>query len=442
MNEREFLKKLNSKVNEDGDLTPAIVEELLSEGHNLTVRGRIQRLRTFLFGNWGKSAGKIIEDNFETILDKTCDFQLNGLLRGLMKDWQTSELVKEKFDMVIKRFRPSQEGENLAAASLNFERLEFFRMCKENFTYGDDLIAKHIDAIIEGGVSIEELPELKLSEEINRKLNAKLESQKQEVARQMLNNIPFGEKSVAERQQLIVDYIPVITRIIEELLKDQNVEMVDIEPVRKGAYSKVYQIGDKVLKIGLPRGTYNIPNHPRILQPLTRTNLIDERDGNKPFACIEVSDRVDRLHGEDDLQVEKLYRVYKELRDDGIIWTDAKFANIGKLRRRNKPKLNGEEMNVDPVAVGMDKEAGGRALEAGDWVILDTDFIFRQEDSEILWTYGHYVHSQDFEKRWQQEKQGQIVAEYQKNEIVARGEHTKSYELRSWEKGKKKEEER
>lgn len=445
MNEREFLKKLNSKANKDRDLTPAIVEELLSEGQALTVRGRLNILSRFLLGNWKKSVSEIIEDNFETILDRTDYSKLNVLLESLMKNWQTSEIVKQKFDAVIKRYSPVGEGEqeyNDAVMSEN-KRAEFYDMCRKVYTYADDLLIRHMDTIIQGGVTIEELKYLKgLSQETDEKLNTKLESQKQEVAKEMLDSkISLYGRSKEERQQLIVDYIPVITRIIEELLTDQNVRMVDIEQTGTGAYSKVYAMREKVLKIGKPRETYNIPNHPRILQPLTRTNLIDERDDNEVFACIEISERVDELSKED-LQVEKLYQLYKELREAGIIWLDARFSNVGKLRRKNIPKLNGEEMNVDPVAVGVDKEVKERILEAGDWVIIDTDFIYREGDNSIDWKMIKNSYSEGFERRWLQEKQGEVIAEYQKDEKdIAKEEYTKSYESRSWEKGKKREEE-
>lgn len=431
-------------MNEDGDLTPAIVEELLSEGQALTVRGRLQRLRTFLFGNWGKSAGKIIEDNFETILDKTDYFQLNVLLGRLMNNWQTSEIVKEKFEAVIRRYNLAQDGriEYSVADVLSFVKIEFYEMCRKTYTYADNLLAKHMDTIIQGGVTIEELKYLRgLSEDTDEKLNARLESQKQEVAREMLSSISFKGKSEEEKQQLISDYIPTVTRIIEELLTEQNARMIDIERIGRGGYSRAYQIGEKVLKIGRTRETYQIPNHPRILQPLTRTNLIDERNGNKPFACIEISDRVDELSNEE-RHLEELYQVYKELREAGIIWTDAKYSNVGKLRRPNMPSLNGEKMNVDPVAVGMDKEVNGDILQEGEWVILDTDFIYREGDSQIERSYGDAVHSEDFERRWLQEKQGKVIEQYQKSGVDRnKEEHTKSYELRSWEKGKKKEEE-
>lgn len=458
MKQREFLKKLNSETNKDGKSTPEIVEELLSEGQALVVKKRFKILPMFFKK---KSASQIIEDNFETILDRTDYSKLNVLLESLMKNWQTSEIVKQKFDAVIKRYSSVGEGEqeyNDVVMSEN-KRAEFYDMCRKVYTYADDLLIRHMDTIIQGGVTIEELKYLKgLSQETDEKLNAKLESQKQEVAREIIGSIFIAltqesekeiQRSEAEKQQLITDYLPTVMRLIEELLVDQNTRMVDIERIGRGGYSRVYQIREKVLKIGRARETYKIPNHPRILQPLTRTNLIDERHDNEIFGCIEISDVTDRLceNKEQELAlerdaeaVEKLYQVYQELRNDGIVWTDVRFSNIGKLRKRNVPKLNGEEMDVDPEAVGMDKEANGRVLEVGEWVIIDTDYIYRQEDEKSI-AYSEHSYFREFEKRWQQEQQGKIARKYHSIEgIENKGSSTKRYETKKWEKSQEEEE--
>lgn len=439
MNERKFLKEINSKANEDRDLTPNMVEELLSQGQALIVKKRFNILSLFFKR---KSASQIIADNFATILDRTDYFQLNKLLEILMQNSQTSEIVKEKFDTVIKKFYSTQDvkPEYRDAVLLGAERLKFYRMCKKTYTYANDLIKAHMDIITQGEVTIEELQELKLSEEANEKLNAKLETQKQEIAREMLSSIPLEKKTIKQRQQLISDYIPTIDRIIYELQREQNARMVDIERIGRGGYSKVYQIGEKVLKIGKPRETYKIPNHPRILQPLTRTNLIDERDNNKIFGCIEVSDRVDLLCSSKEQEqeladneeaVEKLYQIYKELSDDGIIWTDVRFANVGKLRKRNVPKLDGEEMDVDPEAVGMDKSVKGKVLEVGEWVIIDTDYIWREDDDKSM-AYSKKSYFKEFKRRWYQEKQGKIGEKFKRRENDRDQEgYTRRYELGS-----------
>jgi len=218
--------------------------------------------------------------------------------------------------------------------------------------------------------------------------------------------------------------------LIGELLVDQNARMLDLQWRSNGAYSHVYQIKDKVLKIGSPRETYEIPYHPRILQPLTRTNLIDEKNGNQIFACIEIADNVETLckdknqameMGKDKEKVEKLYQIYKELREDGIIWTDARFANVGILKRPNIPTLNGEEIDVDPQAIGMLGKTKGKVLGAGEWVIIDTDFLYR-ENNFCAFTDSYSI---EFEKRWQQERQEKIAKQEVKDKKSRRIEGTK-----------------
>lgn len=437
MNERKFLREIKQKGNEDGEFTPSIVDELLQQGRGLQIAKKDNIFVRLLKVKTTKTTRQIIEDNIEFILERTANNQLVGLINVLMYADETADVVKEKFDVIIKRFQEKRTTADDIIV-LNYAEHEFL----EKFKTSKSLLIDYMDVILQGEITVEDIEILKgLSAETDEKLNAKLESQKQIIARKMLEGISLSGRSEEERQKLIADYTPVITRMIEELLVDQNVRMIDIEQKGIGGYSKTYHIGEKVLKIGRPRETYKIPNHPRILQPLTRTNLLDERNGNKPFACIEISDRVDELSDEE-RHLEELYQVYKELREAGIIWTDAKYSNVGKLRSPNVPNLNGEKIDVDPVAVGMDQEAKETILQEGEWVILDTDFIYREGDSQIKKSYGDAVHSEDFERRWLQEKQGKVIVEYQKDEKgIDKEEYTKSYELRSWKKGKKREEE-
>ena len=190
--------------------------------------------------------------------------------------------------------------------------------------------------------------------------------------------------------------------MIEELLESEGVDYIDIEKMGGGSYSDVYKIGNKVLKVGGERGTYTIPNHRRILQPLTRTNFIDEKNG-LVIGCVEISDRVKTIPRREQ-DKEKLYAVYKELRDAGIIWTDVRFENVGKLITKNIPTLNGEEIDVAPNSVGFNKKVSKeQVLDNGEWVVLDTDYIYKKDTKEqILWqSYGYGI---EFEYRYQKEK--------------------------------------
>ncbi len=438
MNEREFLKEIKSKGNEDGHFTPSIVNALIQQGRSLQIVKKenifarlLRRTRKI------KSTSQIVEDNIGIILERTADNQLAVLLSILLDNEEMLGVVESKFGAIIARLQKPQNIEDKEMKIMNSARGRFLRKFRKTKNAEAVLIA-NIDEILQGTVTIEDIDILQgLSEETNEKINEKLESEKEIVARELLGNIVFSRINVKEQQRLIDDYVPMVTRILEELLADQHAEMKDMKLIGRGSYSRVYQVGEKVLKIGQPRGTYKIPNHPRLLQPLTRTSLIDEHDGNRVFACIEISDRADKITGED-LQVEKLYQLYKELRDSGIVWTDARFANVGKLRKSNRPSLNGETMSVDPVAVGMDKETEGKALEVGEWVIIDLDYIYRQEDSFIDWNIEN-SYSEGFDERWKQEKQGKVIATSYEMGAEEKEERTKSYEQKSWEKDKAQE---
>lgn len=113
---------------------------------------------------------------------------------------------------------------------------------------------------------------------------------------------------------------------------------------------------------------------------------------------------------------EEVYEIYKELRDDGFIWTDAKASNIGRLRRQNKRYSNyiGEINEQGEVSWGSQEYAGTGAgiekqndkqdvLGAGEFVIIDLDYIWKEDSDEIRWPIGGSF-SREFERRYQEEK--------------------------------------
>jgi len=143
-------------------------------------------------------------------------------------------------------------------------------------------------------------------------------------------------------KKLFEDYTDTLSIMIKELFESERVDWSDVKKIGEGTYSEVYQIGNKILKIGNPRKTYEIPNHRRILQPLIRLNFTDDKNG-EILACVEITNRAKKMKGLTDARV---YQIYKELRDDGIIWTDARADNIGMLIEPNFPTLRGRRINV------------------------------------------------------------------------------------------------
>lgn len=198
-----------------------------------------------------------------------------------------------------------------------------------------------------------------------------------------------------------------------ELVEEVKVE--DFSEVGHGSFSKVYKIGDFVLKVdiqnrsGIKRVNPVIKNHPRILQPLIRGIIDDGKDSR----YIEVQNLIDTNWYEnmtDDEIEEVLYTIYSELRDSGLVWNDIKKNNVGKLLKPNKSNLtfidiDGERKEIRPVknATGLVGEIpDDKVLQAGELVISDTDFIFPEADID---KYRLSAITEEYEQRYQKEKE-------------------------------------
>ena len=77
-----------------------------------------------------------------------------------------------------------------------------------------------------------------------------------------------------------------------------------------------------------------------------------------------------------------VYYVYKELRKQRLVWTDPKKENLGRLIKDNKIYFDGID-KVDKNSTGFLTDSD-YSLKAGDLVIIDTDFIYDEDDLDYL----------------------------------------------------------
>lgn len=237
-----------------------------------------------------------------------------------------------------------------------------------------------------------------ISPEIADRLNSELEKHKIDVAQSLLADRTQALEKISGVSVDIDGYALTLSLIIDELLQSENKRLIDINKVGAGAYSTVFSVGDKILKVGKPRKTYEIPNSRRILQPMLRTNF--RRDNGTFFATIEVSNSVNTKLKAEERTDEKLYALYKELRDEGVVWGDVKWENVGKLKDKNIPVLNGEEYSSAPNAIGFETKNEGAPLEMGELVVIDTDYMFREGSKNIEFIRDSYK----YENRYIREK--------------------------------------
>ena len=232
------------------------------------------------------------------------------------------------------------------------------------------------------------------------KLNAVFEENKEDIVKAILKNSILGSSKYPGRWKNIKDevysYVPTVMIMIEEVLRKENKRWIDIDVAGVGYHTTAFQIGNKIMKIGTTGYKYEVPNHRRILQPLARLRIMK----NKKIG-IEIEEKVETGR----FPIEDLYRVYKEVREDGIIMTDFKVKNVGRLIKPNIVHFEGVE-SVAPNAIGFDREVKKEeVLPAGELVVFDIDYIFRESDineaEEIPWPSPF---AKEMEERYQRER--------------------------------------
>lgn len=348
-----------------------------------------------MLSNSSKNSKQIIINNFDEILNTIDDNLFFYFIKECLEYEALGDKIKDNFLQIIKRIRDKD----------NYNLQNFYKAFAESSNSNFSFLLKNIEELSKkvGFDFLFDVAQVlkNKNQEIDEALNELLAKHKEKIAEGLLNkNVGMETLYIPQngiKQKAAKNYSKTLAIIIDELLKSENKKYIDIDFCGNGQFSNAYKIGEKILKIGTVRENYNMPNHRRILQPLTRINFAE--DGQDIF-CIEINDEVDTEIKEEEKNSEILYKMYKELRSDGIIWTDIRWENIGKLKRRNRPTLNGIEMDVVHNSIGFDKEIVDGILEKGEFVIIDTDFFYKEGQENIYWSKK----AEEFEERYQKER--------------------------------------
>lgn len=408
-NEKTFLKVIRGFENMHGELTYDMVAGLLKEN----IKSKSKGIRFFR----GKTNIEIVQDNFQEIMERTGKNKVWSLLNLLIRSGEFDATIKKNLEFIIEYLNRE--------TSTRIYIADFYRKFMWDSPGNKRFIKKNINQIIQwtGKESLFEMAlALKgMSPEIADKINLELEKHKIDVAKSLLEDRTQALEKVSGVSVDIDGYALTLSLIIDELLQSENKRLIDINKVGAGAYSTVFSVGDKILKVGKPRKTYEIPNSRRILQPMLRTNF--RRDNGTFFATIEVSNSVDTKLKNEEKTDEKLYALYKELRDEGIVWGDVKWENVGKLKDKNIPVLNGEEYSSAPNAIGFETKNKGTPLGTGELVVLDTDYIFKEGSQDIDFIRDSYKYENRYIREKMQAKAKARIQNVEKSKQISKESH-------------------
>lgn len=102
----------------------------------------------------------------------------------------------------------------------------------------------------------------------------------------------------------------------------------DFKRISSGGFSTVYEVNKKIIKIGLAKTNIKIITHPRIIKTYLKQNIRVKYKGIVKNIGVEVQDKAE----EKKVNQKDLYIIYKELRDNNIIWKDIKESNVGYFK--------------------------------------------------------------------------------------------------------------
>ncbi len=236
-----------------------------------------------------------------------------------------------------------------------------------------------------------------------RKIGILEENDLQQNFKVILRKAFENNKEIVEDENLL----EALELLIKQFAQNQNVKLKDINYyLGEGSTSSCLKIGEYVLKVGKLRKTPKIPYHPRVLQPILRRTVPYTDNSTNIINFIEIVNYVDTnwTKGLTEKQIEEeMYKIFKEMRDDGIFVGDMRIENIGRLLKPNKVnyKENEEELKVDNESVGFTNiSEKKKILPAGELVIIDSDYIYKEGESYLIpSTYSSYL-----ERRYLEEK--------------------------------------
>lgn len=220
-----------------------------------------------------------------------------------------------------------------------------------------------------------------------------------------LQNIKFTLiNQMLERKYELEDQdINKVKYLLEDTAKKENLTIFDIKKIDSGSYSSIYKLGSKVIKIGYKRAIKKIVDNNRILLPDSITNVKSN--------IIEITDFID---GKCNFSKDEVYEVYKDLREQGIVWLDPTKENLKRIDEATIKKQEIKSMNRDQYPFIKNRKFINRPLKTNELVIIDLDHLVEEDDRPNICRVDDYLREdiltdrENYEKRYLLEKKKAI----------------------------------
>ncbi|MFI3260252.1 MAG: hypothetical protein R3Y13_00840 [bacterium] len=335
---------------------------------------------------------KEIETNIDLIIDSLDKEELNDFFIFMYEYKELRKFFYVKHDLICKKIieEESYFSYNLFLryiGKMKFKKEEILELTSNYMGY----FYKNLEIFILNDNSLNF--GFKDLNDIRKYMTEYYESNKEQVVRNFI--LPTLKKHDDNFKKEDLDEINVyfFTKLLEEILKDEMLEFSDIKMLNTGAYCTVYQIGEKILKVGKLKEKFISPNSEFILQPFFRFEL--KNSIGEKIGIVELEEYVDTK----EIRSAEVYELYSNLRDQGIIWNDAKSFNVGRLIKPNYSYYKGKMTKIDQRNNGLE-ENNKTELSRGKCVVLDIDYLYKEDEFN-----GKFMSlSEELENKYQEER--------------------------------------
>ena len=244
-------------------------------------------------------------------------------------------------------------------APIIYEKLFINRLIDNN---EQDYIVNNIKNIIKGNYSLNDKLLDYLKNNVDNIEENKVRTIKYLIVKYLSSNSNLDDENVLK-----------LYSFLSRIVKNENKTIFDIRKIHTGGFSKIYKVNNKIIKIGMKRVCDEIVDNNRILLP--------EFKGYVGNDYIEVTDY---LNNKENITEEDVYSVYKELRNQGVMWLDPTVYNLARIDKENIIKQKKRKNTIKELGINKNDKYIDRDLNENDLVIIDLDHMVDDSNKELI----------------------------------------------------------
>ncbi len=161
-----------------------------------------------------------------------------------------------------------------------------------------------------------------------------------------------------------------LKELLSKTAREENTTLLDLRSIDYGCYSKVYKLKNKIVKVGYKRECPDMPENNRILYPYYKGYIGSD--------YVEITDYVNSIGKITD---EELYDVYRDIRNEGLVWLDPGKENLARISSDILYKMHNRRKDLTNKGIIKNDK---HVTELKDILLIDLDHVVFEDDDDNI----------------------------------------------------------